>query len=138
MRRFSIGTRVVDGLLDGLLDGGLTMAKKYVFLILVAAAVSSMGCKMPIGGPASGCSSGGCDAISCETGGCPSATFTSHSGTSPSGAGVLARLHGRAAKPGGRGAVQQAPGPPTATTAYPYYTLHGPRDFLQVPPPLGP
>lgn len=31
------------------------------------------------------------------------------------------------------------PGPPTAHTAYPYYTLRGPRDFLlNNPPPLGP
>jgi hypothetical protein len=29
-------------------------------------------------------------------------------------------------------------GPPTGTTAYPYYTLHGPRDFLvDNPPSLG-
>lgn len=26
-------------------------------------------------------------------------------------------------------------GPPTAATAYPYYTLHGPRDFLADDPP---
>lgn len=32
-----------------------------------------------------------------------------------------------------------APGPPTAQTAYPYYTVRGPRDFLQNnPQPLGP
>jgi hypothetical protein len=31
------------------------------------------------------------------------------------------------------------PGPPTAQTAYPYYTLRGPRDYLlNNPPPLGP
>jgi hypothetical protein len=31
------------------------------------------------------------------------------------------------------------PGPPTGQTAYPYYTVRGPRDFLQDnPPPLGP
>jgi hypothetical protein len=31
------------------------------------------------------------------------------------------------------------PGPPTAHTAYPYYTLRGPRDFLlDNPPPIGP
>jgi hypothetical protein len=31
------------------------------------------------------------------------------------------------------------PGPPTGQTAYPYYTLRGPRDFLlDNPPPLGP
>jgi len=29
-------------------------------------------------------------------------------------------------------------GPPVGTTAYPYYTLHGPRDFLvDDPPSLG-
>jgi len=29
-------------------------------------------------------------------------------------------------------------GPPTAAQAYPYYTLHGPRDFLaDNPPSLG-
>ena len=27
------------------------------------------------------------------------------------------------------------PGPPTAAYAYPYYTLHGPRDFLLDNPP---
>jgi hypothetical protein len=27
------------------------------------------------------------------------------------------------------------PGPPTGTVAYPYYTLHGPRDFLVDNPP---
>jgi len=32
-----------------------------------------------------------------------------------------------------------APGPPTGQTAYPYYTVRGPRDFLQSnPQPLGP
>ena len=31
------------------------------------------------------------------------------------------------------------PGPPVAQTAYPYYTVRGPRDFLlNNPPPLGP
>lgn len=31
------------------------------------------------------------------------------------------------------------PGPPVAQTAYPYYTLRGPRDFLlNNPPPIGP
>jgi hypothetical protein len=31
------------------------------------------------------------------------------------------------------------PGPPTGQTAYPYYTLRGPRDFLLGnPPPIGP
>ena len=41
------------------------------------------------------------------------------------------------------GGRQQAPeiapaGPPTAAYAYPYYTLHGPRDFLlNNPPSLG-
>ena len=31
------------------------------------------------------------------------------------------------------------PGPPVAQTAYPYYTVRGPRDFLlDNPPPLGP
>jgi hypothetical protein len=42
-----------------------------------------------------------------------------------------------------RGGWHQAPetgpaGPPTAAYAYPYYTLHGPRDFLlNNPPSLG-
>jgi len=27
------------------------------------------------------------------------------------------------------------PGPPSAATAYPYYTVRGPRDFLQNDPP---
>jgi hypothetical protein len=32
-----------------------------------------------------------------------------------------------------------APGPPVAQTAYPYYTVRGPRDYLlDNPPPLGP
>ena len=32
-----------------------------------------------------------------------------------------------------------APGPPVGQTAYPYYTVRGPRDFLMSnPPPLGP
>jgi hypothetical protein len=32
-----------------------------------------------------------------------------------------------------------APGPPVAQTAYPYYTVRGPRDFLMGnPPKLGP
>jgi hypothetical protein len=32
-----------------------------------------------------------------------------------------------------------APGPPTGQTAYPYYTLRGPRDFLlDTPPSIGP
>jgi hypothetical protein len=31
------------------------------------------------------------------------------------------------------------PGPPVANTAYPYYTLRGPRDFLlNNPPSIGP
>jgi hypothetical protein len=32
-----------------------------------------------------------------------------------------------------------APGPPVGQTAYPYYTVRGPRDFLlNNPPPIGP
>jgi hypothetical protein len=31
------------------------------------------------------------------------------------------------------------PGPPTGNTAYPYYTLRGPRDYLlNNPPSIGP
>jgi hypothetical protein len=41
----------------------------------------------------------------------------------------------------GRGGGQEAtdPGPATGAITYPYYTLHGPRDFLQrTPSPIGP
>ncbi|QDV70318.1 hypothetical protein Poly24_40390 [Rosistilla carotiformis] len=33
------------------------------------------------------------------------------------------------------GQMQQNPGPPSASTAYPYYTTRGPRDFLNANPP---
>ncbi|QDV14158.1 hypothetical protein CA51_40520 [Rosistilla oblonga] len=33
------------------------------------------------------------------------------------------------------GQMQQNPGPPAASTAYPYYTTRGPRDFLNANPP---
>jgi hypothetical protein len=35
---------------------------------------------------------------------------------------------------GCRGPAPAAPGPPTAQVTYPYYTLHGPRDFLDSNP----
>jgi hypothetical protein len=39
----------------------------------------------------------------------------------------------------GNGPVQANAGPPTAEVTYPYYTLHGPRDFLDSNPrSLGP
>jgi hypothetical protein len=37
------------------------------------------------------------------------------------------------------GPTPATPGPPTAEVTYPYYTLHGPRDFLDPNPrSLGP
>jgi hypothetical protein len=33
-----------------------------------------------------------------------------------------------------RGPMPDTPGPPTAEVTYPYYTLHGPRDFLDANP----
>ncbi|MEZ6090422.1 MAG: hypothetical protein R3C05_20860 [Pirellulaceae bacterium] len=33
------------------------------------------------------------------------------------------------------GQVEQTPGPPSASVAYPYYTTRGPRDFLNPNPP---
>ena len=55
--------------------------------------------------------------------------------------GLLDLDRGKACGP--HGCRQQVPetgpeGPPTAAYAYPYYTLHGPRDFLlNNPPSLG-
>jgi hypothetical protein len=50
------------------------------------------------------------------------------------GGGFGAGMHGGGF---GAGAAQQqfAPGPPTGTVAYPYYTVRGPRDFLLDNPP---
>ena len=40
---------------------------------------------------------------------------------------------------GGRAEEAFAPGPPTGTITYPYYTNRGPRDFLaESPPSIGP
>ena len=39
----------------------------------------------------------------------------------------------------GNGQTAATPGPPTGEVTYPYYTLHGPRDFLDSNPrSLGP
>lgn len=60
--------------------------------------------------------------------------------------GLIGRMTGGrvgGAMQGPRGWRHQQPeigpaGPPVGTTAYPYYTLHGPRDFLvDDPPSLG-
>lgn len=52
------------------------------------------------------------------------------------GGGVGSRL---AARNSGTGDPAIVSGPPAAQTAYPYYTVRGPRDFfLDDPPPLGP
>lgn len=55
----------------------------------------------------------------------------------PCGNGLCGRLHGnggglcnRGAYGGGGNGYYGDPGPATATVAYPYYTLRGPRDFL--------
>ncbi|RMF87875.1 MAG: hypothetical protein D6741_19955 [Planctomycetota bacterium] len=59
-------------------------------------------------------------------------------------AGAPCALHGHrlAALPKHHGLHQQPmidPGPPTAAVTYPYYTIRGPRDFLQSEPtPIGP
>lgn len=49
-------------------------------------------------------------------------------------------VHGNACKGSCRAARGPSdPVPPMAQITYPYYTVRGPRDFLQrVPPPIGP
>ncbi|MCR4410855.1 MAG: hypothetical protein NUV77_00345 [Thermoguttaceae bacterium] len=53
-------------------------------------------------------------------------------------AGLVCRRGGDPAR-GGRGSEAFTPGPPIGQVTYPYYTVRGPRDFLQrVPTPIGP
>jgi hypothetical protein len=69
------------------------------------------------------CASGGCESGACGGGACAG---------------------GNCGLGGGMAAMHQRPpegpaGPPVGTYAYPYYTLRGPRDFLQNnPPSIGP
>ena len=54
----------------------------------------------------------------------------SRDGGGGGGGGRLAGLHGQ-----GTSLDQGEPGPPSASVAYPYYTVRGPRDFLMNNPP---
>jgi hypothetical protein len=57
----------------------------------------------------------------------------------PPGAGYMGAPIGPGHPNSGDHIYNFHPGPPVAQTAYPYYTLRGPRDFLLAnPPPLGP
>ena len=80
----------------------------------------------------------------CSTGACPSCS-KAHDGSGPLGLGVAAHFHGHPASPPdyvgrGRGLPGDImSGDATATVAYPYYTVRGPRDFfVNNPPSLGP
>jgi len=79
----------------------------------------------------------GCGLCGLYNGGCVEAPGGCEScgPADPGGCATCAAL-GRGAHCGGK---TFTPGPPTAAVTYPYYTLHGPRDFLQrQPSPLGP
>ncbi len=56
-------------------------------------------------------------------------------------AGLMCRHGGDPVRGGRCGKCSEAftPGPPIGQVTYPYYTVRGPRDFLQrVPTPIGP
>ena len=120
----------------------------WLLVVLVFAALT--GCAAHRGQCVNGGPDGNCAAMSengapCETcrnggrgEGCDSSDGYFHPGSSacpPCG------CHGGCA--GGRGAgvgeEEAAGGPPSGATAYPYYTVRGPRDFLaKNPPSIGP
>ncbi|MCA9229165.1 MAG: hypothetical protein KDA57_00825 [Planctomycetales bacterium] len=65
------------------------------------------------------CGGRGCG-LCCRVAGCVASGFCPHSGGYPE-------------------YYNFTPSPPTGQTAYPYYTVRGPRDFLQAnPPSIGP
>ncbi len=92
----------------------------------------------PYAGCGNGCGDGACANGGCGNGGCAN-------GGCANGGGPVseqdALAHGGYhAVPRGVGGTNVAPaGPPTGAVAYPYYTVRGPRDFLDPnPPSIGP
>jgi hypothetical protein len=68
---------------------------------------------------------------------CPSSPCATFAGCGARGACGLYDPYGRCHDPEAMGMFN--PGPPTGAVTYPYYTVHGPRDFLaQDMPPIGP
>ncbi|OYP33844.1 hypothetical protein [Rhodopirellula sp. MGV] len=102
-----------------------------------------------------GCSNGTCSTGTCSTGNCGSGLLGKMAGCNSCGSGCRtgcapgsigwqqggldysSHLGPGAGAMGHQRAQSQqfTPGPPTGQVAYPYYTVRGPRDFLQSDPP---
>ncbi len=99
---------------------------KYAALLIAAVlATTSFGCATMGHGLLAGCSAGCSD--------CPMCTADQECADCQA-ADAHGLLHHHA-----QAAMTPEPGPQVGTVTYPYYTFHGPRDFLQASPPrLGP
>lgn len=101
------------------------MKSKLFLLLAVAAVVSMTGCTC-------------CNWLNGSCANCPE-TCQSCDGCAASGACDPCIGCGRLGCHGFGGRRAFAPGPPSGTITYPYYTTRGPRDFLaQNPPGIGP
>ncbi len=117
---------------------------KHVFFALTAAALlmTSSGCGL--GDRMFGCHKpwGGCNGDCGNGGGCGDGGSCANCGAQgdPSGGYANDGHPPHAVIPRGVGGTYVGPqGPPTGAVAYPYYTNHGPRDFLDAnPPSIGP
>jgi hypothetical protein len=96
------------------------MKRTWFALLAAALLVSASGClHHEVNQPNGPCGDGQCQGL---LGG-----LLAKTGAGPCGRTGTGCPH-HAADPG-------PPGPPTGAYAYPYYTLHGPRDFLASDPP---
>lgn len=88
----------------------------------------------PYAGCGNGCGDGACANGGCSNGGC------ANGGCADGNCGDGYAQNGIHAVPRGVGGTNLgAAGPPTGAVAYPYYTVRGPRDFLDPnPPSIGP
>jgi hypothetical protein len=118
---------------------------KHVFFALAAATLlmTSSGCGL--GDRMFGCHKpwGGCNGCDCGNGGgCGDGASCANCGAhgDPGGGYANDGHPPHNMLPRGVGGTYVGPqGPPTGAVAYPYYTNHGPRDFLDAnPPSIGP
>ncbi len=107
---------------------------------------ASCGCSDGCCDASCGCSDGCCDAsCGCSDSCCGEGCGSGCSSCGGAGCGLCQRMVGRVANgfcPHAAGYPEMynfTPSPPVGQTAYPYYTVRGPRDFLQSnPPSIGP
>ena len=120
---------------------------KYSLLVILLAAVMSVGCAGTRGGCKACGQVGGCD-VGCD-GGCESGMCgpggqggMMGAGGCPGGncgignqGGLRAAAMARRSRLADQRGPAAMPGPPAATVTYPYYTTRAPRDFLMDNPP---